>query len=204
MKKTVILAVIAGAAWLAFTHSPVPQVHSAPPEVTLRPATIADAPLQRDVGAPAVFRVNDFELRTLHAFALKARALSVERYRMGRESELSPVDIAFGWGRMSEPAVIEQLSISQSGRWYHWRYSGSPPLPTHEIATSSANMHLIPANPAVARVLNAARKGQIVSLRGYLVEARAKDGWTWRSSTRRDDTGNGSCELVFVQAAELH
>ena len=64
----------------------------------------------------------------------------------GREADLSPVDVAFGWGRMSDPAVIERLTISQSNRWYHWRYEGEPSIPAPEIAVSSANMQLIPAD----------------------------------------------------------
>jgi hypothetical protein len=130
--------------------------------------------------------------------------LSVEHYRTGREADLSPTDIAFGWGKMADPAIADKLSISQGGRWYHWRYSGKPPLPVREIETSSANMHLIPASREVAGALSAVDKGKIVSLRGYLVEVRARDGWMWRSSLTREDTGNGSCELVFVQALDTH
>ena len=33
-----------------------------------------------------------------------------------------------------------------------------------------------------------------------LVEATSEDGWRWRSSLTREDTGARSCELVFVEA----
>ena len=148
-------------------------------------------------------QVNGYELKTLAQFALNARALSIERYTLGRESDLSPVDAAFGWGRMSDPEVIERLTISQSNRWYHWRYEGDPPIPPPEIAVSNANMHLIPADAAVARTLQKIRRGQIVRLGGYLVEVRAKDGWRWRSSLSRDDAGQGSCEVILVQTADV-
>jgi hypothetical protein len=179
-------------------------VQAAPPPVAFQPVSETEAPVQRNPATTAVFEVNGYEVRALQAFAIKARALSVEHYRTGREADLSPTDIAFGWGRMADPAIYEQLSISQGGRWYHWRYSGKPPLPVREIETSSANMHLIPASREVARALSGVSKGELVSLRGYLVEVRARDGWTWRSSLTREDTGNGSCELVFVQALDLH
>jgi hypothetical protein len=38
--------------------------------------------------------------------------LSVERYRTGREAEISPVDFALGWGSMSDDAVTSKLDIS--------------------------------------------------------------------------------------------
>lgn len=163
-----------------------------------------DPPVQQSLDQPNNFKLKNYEIQTLQAFALTARVLSVETYKLGREADLSPLDIAFGWGRMRDSAVVDRLSISQSGRWYHWRYSGEPPLPRREIETSSANMHMIPASAEVAKALHKLGKGTIVSLRGYLVQAKANDGWTWRSSLTREDTGNGSCELVFVQAVDIH
>ena len=37
-------------------------------------------------------------------------------------------------------------------------------------------------------------------LRGYLVRVEAADGWQWRSSLSRADTGAGACELVLLEA----
>jgi hypothetical protein len=204
MKRLIVIALIAGGMWFYLSRPATPHVQTAPALVALRSVSETQAPLQRNPDSTAVFQVNGYELRPLQAFAIKARVLAVEHYRAGRESDLSPVDIAFGWGRMSDPAITGKLAISQSGRWYYWRYSGAPPLPPREIETSSANMHLIPADAEVARALRAADKGKIVSLRGYLVEARGRDGWSWRSSLTREDTGGGSCEVVFVQSIELH
>jgi len=36
-----------------------------------------------------------------------------------------------------------------------------------------------------------------------LVEVKAQDGWTWRSSLSREDTGNGACELMLVEEVRL-
>jgi hypothetical protein len=36
-----------------------------------------------------------------------------------------------------------------------------------------------------------------------LVEVRNNKGWFWRSSLTRSDSGNGACEVVFVEAAEI-
>ena len=44
------------------------------------------------------------------------------------------------------------------------------------------------------------RVGDIVHLEGQLIEARGKDGSTWRSSMSRDDTGDGACEVVYVRS----
>jgi len=62
---------------------------------------------------------------------------------------------------------------------------------------------MIPADEGIARQLQALTPGQAVRIEGWLVEVRAADGWRWRSSLTRDDTGGGSCELVFVRDLQV-
>lgn len=161
---------------------------------------VAGEPLQTSPSDDASFEFEGFELTPLADFELEARVLSREDYTFGTESELSPTDLALGWGRMSDSAVLAQLEIGQSARFYHYRWRDQPPIPPGEIVRSSANMHLIPADDTVARDLARVREGQIVDLRGRLVEARRVDGWRWRSSLTREDSGAGACELVFVDS----
>jgi hypothetical protein len=66
------------------------------------------------------------------------------------------------------------------------------------IAQHSANMHIIPAGDPIEKELMRIRKGHIVRLGGYLVQVNAPDGWSWRSSLTRSDTGGGACEVVLV------
>jgi len=47
------------------------------------------------------------------------------------------------------------------------------------------------------------RVGDIVRLRGKLVDIDHPSGWHWRSSLRRDDTGGGSCEIVYLEDIEI-
>lgn len=170
-------------------------VHCPPPPRAL-PGT---EPLQSALPtALPPFRLAAAELRPLAGFSIDARVLSREDYSFGREATLSPTDLALGWGRMREDAVLSRLEISQSSRWYQYRWQGEPPLPPAEIVRSSANMHLIPANAAAAAALSRVRAGERVRIEGWLVEAVAPDGWHWRSSTTRDDSGSGACELIYV------
>ncbi|HVR81061.1 MAG TPA: hypothetical protein VHF02_03075 [Luteimonas sp.] len=182
-------------------HAPLPA-----DGVTIRcrlpPRVLAgDAPLQSDA-PPSLqaFRLRATTLLPLAGFSIDARVLSREDYSHGRESELSPTDLVLGWGRMATPGLAERLDVSQSSRWYHYQWSGEPPLPPAEIARSSANMHLIPADAAVAAALKNVQAGERVRIDGWLVEADAPDGWRWRSSTTREDIGAGACELIYICA----
>lgn len=158
-----------------------------------------DTPLQ--TGVPSSLRRFDkdgYALTPLAGFSIEARVLSREDYRFGREAELSPTDLALGWGRMREDAVLAGLSLSQSGRWYGYRWQDAPPMPPDEIVRSSANMHMIPADETVGAALRRVRRDQTVRIDGWLVQADAADGWRWRSSLTREDSGGGACELVYV------
>ncbi len=92
---------------------------------------------------------------------------------------------------------MNSIKIWQINRWYWW-WTRKFPLSRREIETHSANMHIIPANEKVQTALKEVRRGDIVEFKGSLVKAQAKDGWCWVSSLTRADTGNHSCELVWV------
>ena len=165
------------------------QVQSQSPEQT--PAT------------EAAFAFKGFTLRPLARLTVQARVLRREDYYLGKEADLSPLDLALGWQRMADPAVFERLNISQGRRWYFYSWRDQPPIPVQEIVQSSANMHLIAATPAVERALRKVRGGELIRLRGLLVEATHPSGWRWTSSLSRTDSGADSCELVFVEAVQV-
>jgi hypothetical protein len=61
-------------------------------------------------------------------------------------------------------------------------------------------MHMIPARKSIERQLKDLRPGNIVVLEGYLVDVDHPSGWRWRTSLSRTDTGNGACEIVYVES----
>ncbi len=147
-------------------------------------------------------RYAGYEIRSLQPFTLQARVLSRKNYASGREAQLSKLDLALGWGAMAQPEVIAQLDISQRNRWYFWSAKRLP-IPKRQIETQSANMHIIAGSESVARQLERVRANDNVVLDGDLVEVVGEDGWRWRSSLSREDTGNGSCEVVLVHALRV-
>jgi len=156
-------------------------------------------PIQTDPASPAPWTFKYHQITALAHFEIRARVLSTERYRFDRAAKLSPVDFALGWGPMSDSRVLKAFSIQQRDRWYFWS-AAQMPIAEAEVISHSANMHMIPASEAVANRLLSVKVGQIVELRGQLVRADGKDGWHWVSSLTRTDTGDGSCEVVWVES----
>jgi hypothetical protein len=158
---------------------------------------ISAVPLQESTETRA-FSAAGYQITPVASYQLRALVLSTERYRVGREADLSPVDFALGWGPMSDPKVFSHLEISQGQRWYRYRWSGAPPIEPSQIVRHSANTHLIPADDQVRRQLLDVQRGQVVILKGTLVNVDHPDGWRWRTSTTREDSGAIACELMWV------
>ena len=173
---------------------------------TYPPGVIAPSePSQSLLGAGKTWQQGKFRY-TAHAdFSMRARVLSTERYYFDSASAVSPMDFAVGWGRMSDQAIIDQMGFAQTQRWYrYWPKGREFPIPATEIGLQSANMHIIPADKQVLKVLRDVRKGDLISLDGFLVSVFGDGGWRWDSSLTRTDTGNGACEVVLVKSLSIH
>lgn len=152
---------------------------------------------------PPPFVHGDYTITPLARYALQAVVLGRERYRHDINARLSPVDLALGWGPMSAASSINGLTITQSGRWYEYRWGAEgPPLDVADIALHSANTHCIPSTAEIRKKLLAVRRHELVALGGYLVEVTGPDGYRWRSSLSRTDTAGGACELVWITSLE--
>lgn len=160
---------------------------------------VTEAPRQESIDHNAfVLRKGGFSVKPLATFSLTARVLSRADYSWDTGAALAPVDLALGWGRMSDSAILDKIDISQSGRFYFWHVRKFP-IPEREIIEFSANMHLIAGNANVEREIKRTRDGDVVEFDGYLVEADGPNGFRWVSSLTRSDSGAGACELVWVE-----
>lgn len=164
---------------------------------------MAHAPKQQDLASADLRQLGEFSLQPRARFTIEARVLSTERYRLGISADLAPIDLALGWGVMSDQAVVDQLEVSQGARWYILRWGANPPATEREIMRSSGNMHIIPADDEVRKQAFSLRVGQFVQLSGYLVDAQGPNNFRWGTSLTRDDTGDGACELFLVESLQL-
>jgi hypothetical protein len=189
LKRLLIAALLLWGAYSWWTHR----------EASYGPGVVAtEAPEQTSADGAQPFQQEGYTLTPLARFDVRARVLSREDYRLGREAQLSTTDFMLGWGRMSDESVLADIEISQSNRFGYWRVREYP-IPPREIERSAANMHLIAADSSVARQISNVRRGQVVHMRGYLVRADAADGWHWVSSLSREDSGAGACEVFWVE-----
>lgn len=188
--------------------------------------TIHSTPNQTDASINT-FQLNDFnflshsyEIAPIAKYDISGRILHKRRYFSDKyKAGLVPYDLAIGWGHMSNANLLSHnFEFDHKADTYGGRYlwlqfkvdkSGYPvPLPKgiKRIGNLFSNNHIIPANKKIYRQLANVKAGDLVRLKGYLVNIRDKSnpGWTWKTSLTRTDTStnwgldNTSCETIYV------
>ena len=86
--------------------------------ITHPPGMIAPHdPAQTPIAETTSFEHKGYTLTPLARFEAEARVLGREDYTFDRESDLAPIDLALGWGPMSDGAILDKIDISQSNRF---------------------------------------------------------------------------------------
>ena len=196
------LIILSIAAYLGFILFNQPQETAV--ATTIDPTHFpAQKQLQREMEQPLTLDKNaiTWTLTPKAAYQITARVLSKKNYH-DQQAPLAPIDLALGWGDMSDPEVDKWIRWSQSGRWYHYRWDGDSPYKRSEISGYSANVHIIPATDNLAHALERVRKNDVILLEGRLVniDAIVEDATiNLKTSLTRQDTGSGACEILYVE-----
>ncbi|MBS2037421.1 hypothetical protein JST97_20700 [bacterium] len=184
--------------WHGQTGYAPPSQVSAVADAVMRRQRVQLDPQQRDLWAPRKWNSAGFRFTATAEFQLVARVLIATHISDDAEAQLAPVDLTLGWGPMADPEFLRGISLSHSGRFYHWETQDSSRDPD-QIVRHSANMHMIPKDRKVDSILRQVKADEVISLAGYLVDIEAEeDGWHWESSRTRNDSGAGACEVVWV------
>ncbi|MEM6454373.1 MAG: hypothetical protein AAF772_04690 [Acidobacteriota bacterium] len=149
------------------------------------------------------------QITPLFDYRMVARVMGTKRYRFDREARYSPLDLLVTWGPAADPALDDYVDWSQSARFGFFEYQALPPgIDNQTIGVHMANTHLIPADDDVADRMGDIHRGDLVEIEGMLVTLREEwdDGrwYAWTSSTTREDTGAGACEVILVQNVRIN
>jgi hypothetical protein len=162
-----------------------------------------DEPVQVDLDPTPRFDAKSYTFIKPAKYDITARILRKEIYHIDGGAGLAPVDLGVGWGPLSDSAMIDQLAFSQMGRFFYWQpRKANFPLPMATLISHTTQMHMIPATNDIESRLKKLRPWQIVTASGYLVDIRSPTGFTWNTSLARTDTGDGACELFWVEALD--
>lgn len=139
----------------------------------------------------------------LAKYEISAVVKSKKMYRWDGAAVVSPLDLVLVWGQLDDKEIGEHIKYRQMGRWYSFRYGAESHVTGEEIAINSANVHIIPKDKNILKIMKNIKKEDYVTLKGYLVNVRMTGG-DWTSSLTREDTGDGACEIFYVEEVILN
>jgi hypothetical protein len=177
------------------------------------PARAAAEPEQVEIGGEPALELRAGDHRLLltprASYRITGYAAEVSRKLLDRWDFAVPMDLALVWGPVADPRVLRHMKFHLSRRYVSWWADGETPADARgKIATHVANHHLIPASEEVAQALREVRVGDLVTLRGRLVDLEIRDAagrvvHRAATSLTRDDVGSGACEQLHVEAVEV-
>lgn len=147
-----------------------------------------------------------YVVEKLFDYEVSGEVLSASTYDVTWTNDFADVDLGLLWGpRRAE--LKERFKFFQMGRWLFWRTE--TPVSDEDklhVGTHISNNHLIPREGSahLASAFRMLRKGDEVRLKGALVRILGPTGQELvTSSTVRDDTGDGACEVVWVDELQV-
>jgi hypothetical protein len=198
-------AVIAFVAWLAIDRFvPAVPLSFLSSEAASRPNELKE-PEQADPSREPFAETRGrrtYRITPRAAYDVAARVGATERYRSGASGSLLPWDFVLTWGAVTRAPVWPSISFTQTGRFYLWSTRDAS-LDLGYISSHTANTHLVPGSSHVASALARVRRGDVVRLEGDLVDIDGPDGFVWKTSLTRTDTGAGACETLYVRAITI-
>ena len=144
--------------------------------------------------------LKDQSISVLQPFYGNFRILGSKVYQDDEQAKFSPIDYAVSWGLFAQPEIARKISVNQYDRYLNWKIDKLP-VPANQAMQMVSNMHIIPATPKIAQQIKQVKRGDLVQLKGELVEVRDKE-LVWKSSLTPTDTGDGACELFRVNSIQ--
>ncbi|OGQ77449.1 MAG: hypothetical protein A2289_16955 [Deltaproteobacteria bacterium RIFOXYA12_FULL_58_15] len=148
-----------------------------------------------------------FTIKPLYEYELSGLVVAKTDYTLFADNDVAavvPVDLCIVWGTNLERGIHNHPSTDfwQRMRWCYWQ--SEVPIDATEIA----NNHLVVNDERIRDALTDLSLGDQVRLRGQLIELWAhtpagEQRKAYASSTSRDDTRGGACEVIYVREAEL-
>lgn len=142
----------------------------------------------------------DQTISVLEPFHGEFRILGSKEYLNDEQAKFSPIDYAVTRGLFTEPSIAREISINQYDRYLNWKMARTPVAPQYAPLFVS-NMHIIPANPQIANEITKVKRGDLVRLKGDLVQVNDKN-LVWKSALDWNGVGDGACKLIRVDSIQ--
>ncbi|MFK7840138.1 MAG: hypothetical protein AB8B83_07375 [Bdellovibrionales bacterium] len=204
MKKFIWTIIIIGAIAITLNGCFMGSFGTSPPTRSL--AKTQNPPIQKNFISINTKKTERGKMRFIAEYEISGKLYGARSYGTYPQTHI-PLDFAVGWGALSTHEIFNKINVRQSKRFAYPSYKQTIPISTEEFNTSFSNNHLIPANQSIYQKLKAIKKGDLFTLKGYLVNYREGTSRAWydfNSSKTRTDEGDGACEVMYVEHVILY
>ena len=166
--------------------------------ITHGPGITADkAPTTARITWEKPFTHLDYTIIPLRKIESKARVIDHKRYFFDAKSSYSPSDILVGWGDLSDERNLDHLHFSISNRMADIDFS-RPPLPITQIYQQTAFWHLVPSNEAIDKEIKKIKKGNLVTIKGFIVDVESEVYYGWKSDLITNNNAQYPNTIIWV------
>ena len=152
-----------------------------------------------------------FKIKKIAKYSISGRVVNVQDY-LGYDAfnRFSPRDFGLAYGLYANKDNTKGIFFySLHDRFLHWHMFGGNKVSElggyNRFALSVSNNHIIPSDKKVSKLMYKVKRNDYIRVEGFLASVyydNNKDQVSkslWTSSTQRNDTGNGACEIILVK-----
>ncbi|PVZ72080.1 hypothetical protein [Pelagibaculum spongiae] len=158
-------------------------------------------PLQTATSAKP-FSYGSHKINPLADLSVTALVVAKKDDYQDQMASLLPVDLGLTWGELSDSKLLNNFSFVQKDRKMFIRYPKKLSKLRINFTELYANMHVVPANEQVAKILKKITVGDIIEMEGQLIEVDTLF-WSAASSLSRTDKGDMACEILWIKRLEI-
>ena len=178
-------------------------IHRLPPPAEIAPEIYAEPAQEPDAMEPFTVTKENITYTITPLFTYDISGLLVTQHNSRSWIDIShkawkdflnTKDISLIWGYNIKAGDYRKLHYYHADWTGYYEYSS----PVDFVGKCFSNNHLLPADDKVAKAILSAQVGDQVRAKGYLVNYSHSGGFERKTSVTRDDTGNGACEIIYV------
>ena len=197
---------LGAAAWWFQDELPPPAAVSAELRDEPKQIRVARRPIDTSVGGV------EYRIQPRYSYDMSALVVSLHHSDTWWDyahkawgDNINLMDLCVVWGKSALSGAYRAINFSNNQWECHWSTSSREAWDAFNQA-EAANNHMVTDDPGIARALRRIRIGDQIRVRGYLVNYTTfRNGvatGTRVSSEVRTDTGDGACEVLYVESLE--
>lgn len=167
------------------------------------PGIVAETrPTVTKIDFPNPIETDNFIITPKFEISGTVRVIAKNKYWFEEMSHVSPIDMLLSWDRMSDEELLRRMLVTIDDRSYHVQMT-KPPYQRGNIHEHLMMSHTIPASQQIHDVLSSVRRGQLVSISGYIVDLENRLGDEWISPVRDNMPAKRSSQWLWVESVTL-